>query len=116
MRRECGSSLAGTALLSALLPACAARGFRQVVAGVTVERGDGAAVGGGDSASPSVRLHLAAGFAIAGRLRAAGWKAGRWLDAVFLQKAVGAGADDADAPPDDSLLPESLRVPPARWQ
>ncbi len=85
---------------------------------MTVERGDGAAVGGADSASPSVRLHLSAGFVIAGRLRAAGWKAGRWLDAVFLQRAVGAGADgcDADEPPDDGLLPPSLRVPPARRQ
>ena len=113
---------AGSALLAALLPACAARGFRQVVAGVTVERDDGAAVGcgGGGSASPSVRLHLAAGFAIAGRLRAAGWKGGRWLDAVFLQRAVGAGEEGApgagDAPPDDGLLPASLRVPPARRQ
>ena len=105
----------GAALLAALLPAAAACGFRRVVAGVTVERGDGSGgESGGEYASASVRLHQAAGFDIVGRLPAVGWKGGRWLDAVFLQRSVGAG--DECAPPDDALLPAELQVPAERRQ
>lgn len=64
----------GRALLGALLTAARAAGARQVVAVVT------------DSGDPSsVRLHAAFGFVEAGRLRAVGWKHGRWLDTLLLQ-------------------------------
>ena len=97
----------GNALLSALLPAAAAAGFRLAVAIISVEHSEGASCEG----SPSVRLHAAHGFALAGRLPAAGWKSGRWLDAAFMQRALGVGAG---APPDDDALPPTLRVPPGR--
>lgn len=75
----------GRRLLAALIEACAARGFRQMIAVV------------GDSGTiPSIRLHEAMGFRVVGVLRAVGHKHGRWLDSVLLQRALGPG--DA-APP-----------------
>ncbi|SDF58292.1 phosphinothricin acetyltransferase [Blastococcus fimeti] len=64
----------GRALLGALLEQGRAAGVRQVIAVVT------------DSGDPSsVRLHGAFGFVEAGRLRAVGFKHGRWLDTFLLQ-------------------------------
>ncbi|PAL22501.1 GNAT family N-acetyltransferase [Sphingopyxis sp. GW247-27LB] len=69
----------GRALLDALLPAAEAAGFRTMVA----------VIGGGEPAS--VALHAACGFAHAGRLAGMGWKHGRWLDTVYMQRALGDG-------------------------
>ena len=76
----------GKRLLTELCARAEARGFRQVVA----------VIGGAEE--PSVRLHAACGFAKAGRLRAVGWKSGRWLDSLYMQKALGPGS--AEPPPD----------------
>ena len=71
----------GTALLRALIQACTHRGYRQMVAII------------GDSAhAASIRLHRAAGFERVGTLRNVGFKHGRWLDSVFMQRALGEGA------------------------
>jgi L-amino acid N-acyltransferase YncA len=68
----------GLALLDALVIESARRGFRQMIALV------------GDSANDaSLRLHERAGFARAGVLAATGWKHGRWLDVVLMQRALG---------------------------
>ncbi len=70
----------GSLLLAALVTACEARGFRQMVAVV------------GDSANlPSIRLHERHGFRRVGTLEAVGHKHGRWLDTVLLQRRLGAG-------------------------
>lgn len=69
----------GKALLSALIEACEAAGFRQMI-GIA---------GGGEPAS--VALHIACGFTHAGRMVAVGRKFGRWLDTVYMQRALGAG-------------------------
>ena len=71
----------GKALLAALLDACAAQGFRQMIA----------VIGGAEPAS--VALHAAAGFAHAGTMRAIGRKQGRWLDTVYMQRALGEGSE-----------------------
>jgi L-amino acid N-acyltransferase YncA len=74
----------GQALLAALIVRCEARGLRQMVAVI------------GDSANTaSVRLHAAQGFALTGTFRAVGWKFGRWLDTVLMQRALGPGAGAA---------------------
>jgi phosphinothricin acetyltransferase len=78
---------AGRALLPALIARCEALGYRQMVAVI------------GDSANaPSIRLHEAFGFAHAGLLKSIGWKLGRWVDSVIMQRALGEG--DASPPPD----------------
>ena len=77
----------GRMLLSALVDACAERGFRQMVAVI------------GDSGSAgSIALHRALGFHPVGVLEAIGFKHGRWLDGVLMQRALGPGAN---ALPDD---------------
>jgi L-amino acid N-acyltransferase YncA len=77
----------GKLLLAELIGRCEARGARQMLAVI------------GDSANAaSIGVHAALGFAHAGGLKAAGWKFGRWLDVVLMQRALGAG-DSTAAPP-----------------
>ena len=46
----------------------------------------------GDSAqTASVAVHAAAGFALIGTLRSVGFKHGRWLDTVLMQRPLGKG-------------------------
>jgi phosphinothricin acetyltransferase len=68
----------GRALLSAIIDDCTARGFRQMIAGVS----------GGDA---SVALHEALGFRVVARFPAVGFKFGRWVDVIMLQRALGDG-------------------------
>lgn len=75
----------GRRLLRELIAACEQRGFRQMLAVI------------GDSANaPSIELHRACGFAQAGVLRSVGFKFGRWVDSVLMQRALGDG--DRTAP------------------
>ena len=47
----------------------------------------------GDSAqTPSIELHRAAGFRMVGTFENVGFKFGRWLDSVMMQRALGPGA------------------------
>ena len=67
----------GRALLAELIGRCTALGLRQMVARI------------GDSANQaSIRLHAAAGFAPAGTLEQVGFKFGRWLDVVHMQRRL----------------------------
>jgi phosphinothricin acetyltransferase len=71
----------GRALLERLMIESQARGFRQMIAVI------------GDSAqTPSIALHEAAGFRLVGTFEAVGFKFGRWLDSVLMQKQLGEGA------------------------
>ena len=72
----------GRTLLAALIDAAAARGYRQMIAVI------------GDSArqAASIGLHEAAGFRHVGILQDVGFKHGRWLDSVLMQRALGPGA------------------------
>lgn len=67
----------GGALLEALLDACRTAGIREVVA-VISDKG----------AEASIRLHERFGFAEVGRLGKVGFKFGRWLGTVLLQKSL----------------------------
>jgi len=73
------------ALLVALIERCAAAGFRQMVA-VIGDSGNAASIG----------LHRSLGFTFSGIIHAIGWKHGRWLDGVYMQRALGPG--DATPP------------------
>jgi L-amino acid N-acyltransferase YncA len=71
----------GAALLSRLIAEAEQRGFRQMIAVI------------GDSAqTPSVALHTALGFRRIGAVENVGFKLGRWLDTVLMQRELGAGA------------------------
>ena len=68
----------GKALLPVLIEQCTALGKKQMVAVI------------GDSAStPSIRLHAACGFRKVGTLENIGFKFGRWLDSVLMQRPLG---------------------------
>ena len=72
----------GSVLLPALIAACEAAGCRQMIAVI------------GDSANwPSIRLHEKFGFARVGLLPAVGYKFGRWVDSVLMQRALGEDID-----------------------
>ena len=70
----------GRLLLESLLARCADAGVRQVIA-VIADSGDPA----------SAALHRACGFAEAGRLSQVGFKHGRWIDTVLLQRELQPG-------------------------
>lgn len=76
----------GGALLDALVKECTARGRRQMLA----------VIGDADNAG-SIGLHRSRGFAEIGRMPAVGWKFGRWLDVVLMQRALGPGATTSPA-------------------
>lgn len=82
----CARRGAGRALLSAVIAACEALGYRQMVA----------VIGGSDNAA-SISLHAALGFRHAGVLPAVGRKFDRWIDTVLMQRALGPG-DSTPAP------------------
>jgi L-amino acid N-acyltransferase YncA len=70
---------AGSKLLTALVSASEAMGFRQMIA----------VVGGSEPAS--VALHTKLGFEHRGTMKSVGRKFGKWLDTVYLQLSLGAG-------------------------
>jgi phosphinothricin acetyltransferase len=71
----------GKALVAEVIAACAALGVRQMIAVI------------GDSANAgSIGLHRSLGFEDAGVGRAFGFKFGRWVDVVWMQKTLGVGS------------------------
>jgi len=77
----------GKALLSELIARAEQIGYRQMIAVI------------GDSAhAASTGLHAAAGFLRVGTLRSVGFKFGRWVDSVLMQRSLGEG-DATAAPP-----------------
>ncbi len=71
----------GRALLDRLIAEAEAGGFRQMIAVV------------GDSANTgSIELHRRAGFRMVGTFDNVGFKFGRWLDSVLMQRPLGVGA------------------------
>ena len=75
----------GRALLAELVARCERLGLRQIVAVI------------GDSGNqPSIGLHAALGFRMAGVIKDAGFKHGRWVDTVLMQRSLG-----GDGPPED---------------
>lgn len=72
----------GGAILAALLDRCTAAEIRQVIAVIA------------DSGDPSsVALHRRFGFTEAGRLTGVGFKHGRWVDTVLMQRTLGSPDD-----------------------
>jgi len=68
----------GRALLARLVSACEERGHRQMLAVI------------GDSANhASIAVHRVCGFELKAVLDAVGFKFGRWVDSVIMQRALG---------------------------
>jgi L-amino acid N-acyltransferase YncA len=68
----------GRALLSSLIDRCAAGHWRQMIA----------VIGDSDNHG-SIALHASLGFSHAGVLRDVGFKFGRWIDSVLMQRGLG---------------------------
>jgi L-amino acid N-acyltransferase YncA len=70
----------GSAILRELIAQVEALGYRQLVAVI------------GDSAhAPSINLHASCGFLRVGILRSVGFKFGRWVDTIVMQRPLGRG-------------------------
>jgi len=72
----------GRRLLPALIEACAAGGYRQMIGYIDARN------------EASLRLHEACGFVRVGLLPAVGYKFGRWSDSVMVQCPLGSGSGD----------------------
>jgi L-amino acid N-acyltransferase YncA len=70
----------GRLLLAELIARCEAAGARQMIAVI----GDSQNLG-------SIGVHRTLGFEQNGLLKSAGWKFGRWLDVVLMQRQLGQG-------------------------
>jgi L-amino acid N-acyltransferase YncA len=78
----------GSALLGALIAACEAGPWRQMIAVI------------GDSANAgSIALHRRHRFEPVGTLRSVGFKHGQWVDTVLMQRALGPGDGAPPAAP-----------------
>jgi len=82
----------GKAILAELILRCEALGYRQIIA-VIGDSGNAASIG----------LHASQGFLRVGTLRSVGFKLGRWVDSVFMQRPLGAG---------DGMPPGAARAAP----
>jgi L-amino acid N-acyltransferase YncA len=78
----------GRALLGALIAECEAKGFRLMIAVI----GDKASTG-------SIELHRSLGFTMVGTLEPVGYKHGRWLATVLMQRVLGEGSTTPPAAP-----------------
>jgi phosphinothricin acetyltransferase len=75
----------GSALLRALIERCERGAWRQMLAVI-----------GNSGNAGSIALHRRLGFEPIGTLRSVGFKHGRWVDTVLMQRALGSG--DRSAP------------------
>jgi L-amino acid N-acyltransferase YncA len=75
----------GAALLGELIQRCEGLGYRQLIAVI-----------GDSSHAASIGLHASQGFLRVGTLRSVGFKFGRWVDSVIMQRPLGSG--DAEKP------------------
>ncbi|SAK48066.1 phosphinothricin N-acetyltransferase [Caballeronia hypogeia] len=72
----------GAALLTALIDRCERGPWRQMIAVI-----------GNSGNAGSIALHARLGFEHVGVLRDVGFKHGRWVDSVLMQRALGAACD-----------------------
>jgi len=70
----------GRALLAQVIERSTELGYRQMIAVI-----------GGSETLPSINLHKALGFTYIGTFTGIGFKFGRWIDSVYMQRALGPG-------------------------
>jgi phosphinothricin acetyltransferase len=71
----------GRALLQAVVNQSTELGYRRMIAVI-----------GGSETLPSIRLHAALGFSHVGVMPGVGFKFGRWVDLVLMQRPLGSGS------------------------
>ena len=76
----------GRMLIRALIDACAAAGFRQMIGYIDAEN------------AASLALHERFGFARVGLLPGVAYRYGRWSDSVMVQRSLGAGTTEPIPP------------------
>jgi L-amino acid N-acyltransferase YncA len=76
----------GSALVDSLLGRASSLGKHVMIAGVDADN------------EPSLRFHERLGFIRVGHFRQVGFKFGRWLDLIFLQRFLGDAADSKARP------------------
>ncbi|MCE5243074.1 MAG: N-acetyltransferase family protein [Desulfobacteraceae bacterium] len=77
VRPECHRQGIGLMLMESLIAECGRRGFRRMIAVI------------GDSGNhASIGLHRSLGFEVAGVLPSVGFKFGRWVDSVLMQREL----------------------------
>ena len=82
----------GKVLLTAVIEACEAKGLRRMLAFI------------GDSGNAgSIGVHRSCGFRHTGVLEKVGFKAGRWLDVMVMERDLGGPPDDAPTGPELDL-------------
>lgn len=81
VRRDALGRGIGTMIVTSLVDACEARGYRQAFAVIAA------------SEPASVVVHARAGYRPVGTLESAGWKHGQWLDVFLMQRKLGEGSD-----------------------
>lgn len=80
VRKDAVGRGVGKAILGELVKRCEALGYRQIIAVI------------GDSANAaSIGVHASQGFLRVGTLRSTGFKLGRWVDSVLMQRPLGLG-------------------------
>jgi len=81
VRQGDGGKGVGAALLAAIIERCEKGPWRQMIAVI------------GDSENlASIGLHRKLGFRVVGTLEAVGFKFGRWVDSVLMQRPLGPGS------------------------
>ncbi|MCJ2186580.1 GNAT family N-acetyltransferase [Novosphingobium beihaiensis] len=91
VRPDCVGRGIGSGLLTALVEACEARGYRQAFAVIAA------------SEPASVVLHARAGYRPVGTLTGAGWKHGQWIDVFLMQRQLGQGNETLPEDAGESL-------------
>ena len=76
----------GGILLQALIDACAAAGYRQMIGYIDADN------------TPSLALHERFGFVKVAHLPAVAWRYGRWSDSVMMQRVLGPGSTEPPPP------------------
>jgi len=77
----------GRLLLQAIIDACAAAGFRQMIGYIDADN------------TASLAIHEKFGFSRVGLLCGVAYRYGRWADSIMVQRSLGAGATEPPPPP-----------------
>lgn len=103
LRRGATHRGVGSKLYGALFDLLRLQGVRTVYGCITAEN------------QPSVAMHRALGFAEGGRFRKAGYKLGRWLDVLWLEKSLGAYTEPAPFVPFPKVAASQVEEVLHRW-